>query len=147
MCLLCSKTQAQSQAPSTQYIQYSYDAAGNPINKKNFIVGTGCSVVEEARIAKPKDIIKELSDAEIKKQFGIAVSPNPTKDLLNVSFDKELLDDYTNIIIYSALGKVVLQTKVQENSVALDLGAYTPGVYYLRLQTKDVSLQYIVEKL
>ncbi len=140
-------SQAQSQGSSTQYIQYSYDAAGNPITKTNIVKGTGCEVVDEARIAKPKDIIRELTDAEIKQQYGISVAPNPTKDFVTVNFDKALLDEQTSIILYNALGKVVLERKVNENSIELDLSGFTTGIYYLRLKTNLISLQYIVEKL
>jgi Secretion system C-terminal sorting domain len=131
----------------TQYIQYTYDNAGNPITKTNVVVGIGCAIAEQAKIANKKDIIKELSDAEIKKEFGIAVAPNPTKDIVHVSFDQDLLDDNTSVTIYNALGKVVLEMKVLDNTIALSMESFPSGIYYLRLRTQAVNLQYVVEKL
>jgi uncharacterized delta-60 repeat protein len=75
-------------------------------------------------------IISTLSD----EQF--VISPNPTKHniFINLEDNKEYLDE---VIIMDLNGQNILQRKVNENQISLNLDFLPSGLYFLKIKTKE----------
>ena len=79
--------------------------------------------------ALPCSIIENIDEAT--SNDGITLFPNPTSDILNLSF-QNFRD--AEVSIYDGLGKKVFSaTARNQNTLTLNLGAFSPGVYLLKL--------------
>jgi fibronectin type III domain protein/type IX secretion system substrate protein len=68
------------------------------------------------------------------------VSPNPTRDLLNVAYTQTDQSKVTGIILMDMSGKVVFTKTYQQDDIRefndqLDVSAYSSGIYLLRVNT------------
>ena len=64
---------------------------------------------------------------------SIVVYPNPASTLLHVKFDKQEIMDYS---IYNVMGQIILQGKLQEDSV-INIEFLAKGMYYLKIAGKE----------
>lgn len=64
--------------------------------------------------------------------LNVRISPNPVKDMLYVSG----LEAETEVGIYSAEGKKLMQTRVQEGESSISTQELPKGVYFIRLQNQ-----------
>jgi len=71
---------------------------------------------------------------------NLDVYPNPSRDVFNVAFTSDEVQDL-EVRIVNIVGEVVytedLQKFVGEYTKALDLGSYTKGVYFLEITTNN----------
>jgi hypothetical protein len=71
---------------------------------------------------------------------NLDVYPNPTRDLFNVSFTSEDVQDL-EVRVINVVGEVVytenLEQFVGEYTKAIDLATYTKGIYFLEITTND----------
>ncbi|MFC2107437.1 T9SS type A sorting domain-containing protein [Bacteroidota bacterium] len=68
---------------------------------------------------------------------GIAVYPNPAKDVLNIESAKEI----TFVTILNNVGQVVYNNKVvNDNVITINTSAYEAGVYMVKIETADEVL-------
>ncbi len=76
---------------------------------------------------------------------GISVSPNPAKGKIFLSFDKPIISKAT-ISLMNLNGQVLSLNEInsQQRNFVIDLGEFTPGVYFLKVATEEGSF---VEKL
>lgn len=74
---------------------------------------------------------------------NVLLYPNPVKDVLNIT-TSELSAEKT-IIIYSALGQKVLETKANSATVLLPINKLTSGVYFCRINsgTQNITKTFI----
>ena len=70
--------------------------------------------------------IEEMSDS-----FGVLVYPNPTSDVLNISYQKAKRH---SVSIVDAAGRTVLSNKLSNNSGSIKIGHLPKGVYILTLK-------------
>ena len=74
-------------------------------------------------------------------------SPNPSRDVFNVAFTSEDVQDL-EVRVINVVGEVVytedLQQFVGEYTKSLDLATYTKGVYFLEITT---NYQNVIRKL
>ena len=84
-------------------------------------------------------LITGLEDAEL--AGNIAVYPNPTRDILNVKSRYNI----THITMMNNVGQLVYNKKVSdENVLEINVTGYDPGVYMIKIETKD---DIIIEKV
>lgn len=69
---------------------------------------------------------------------NVIIYPNPVNDVLNIT-TSELWGEKT-IIIYSALGQKVLETKANSATVSLPINKLTSGVYFCRINSGTQSI-------
>ncbi len=80
---------------------------------------------------------------ELSGSFACSLSPNPCKDLVTISFTLDKTSD-VNITLMNAIGQTLLTNVYSDknpgaHSVILNIGSFTPGSYYCRLDTQDGS--------
>jgi hypothetical protein len=64
-------------------------------------------------------------------QNGLTVFPNPVKDVLMIAGDQEI----QAFMLLNATGQEVLvKSKLNTKQIQLNLGGFTPGIYFLRIQ-------------
>ena len=71
---------------------------------------------------------------------NLAIYPNPSRDVFNISFTSEGIQD-SKVRILNVIGEVVytesLEKFIGEYTKAIDLATYTKGVYFLEIITND----------
>lgn len=60
--------------------------------------------------------------------------PNPTSDILNISYS----DEITQIRVFNALGQNVLDKKVDSLTTQIDLSQFTSGTYFVEVRSNKV---------
>lgn len=72
----------------------------------------------------------------IEKTGNINIYPNPSADWVNISFEKELQEDYT-VQLISAVGKTINQSIVQKGSSIINFSVSNipAGIYYLKIES------------
>ena len=71
------------------------------------------------------------------EQTQIFASPNPTKNLVNLS-GLELFKNGV-ITLFNSVGKIEREIKVTSNKMFLDVSTLTNGVYFINIKNKEVS--------
>jgi hypothetical protein len=64
--------------------------------------------------------------------FQITAFPNPVKDFWNVEANDEILE----MTIYTLFGRRLKTILPKKNSYSIDMSAYNPGIYLIRVVTK-----------
>ena len=74
---------------------------------------------------------------------NLAIYPNPSRDIFNVTFTSEDIQDL-EVRIINVVGKIIytenLEQFVGEYNKQVDLATYTKGVYFLEIETNDGSI-------
>ena len=72
--------------------------------------------------------------------IDLNVFPNPTENIVNISFISEEINDY-HITLADAYGKLIFEDHkkefIGEYVNKIDLGQYSPGVYIFKIKTKS----------
>lgn len=72
---------------------------------------------------------------EVQNKFGIAIYPNPTKDVLNISFKKNISLTPINISILDAIGKKVYSEKLNAMDIqSVNVSVYESGLYFIKIK-------------
>ncbi|MFK7949167.1 MAG: CARDB domain-containing protein [Saprospiraceae bacterium] len=81
-----------------------------------------------------------LNDVEIN------VSPNPTSDLVNIVIEHPTFD-FDKIQVYNIHGQLMQESNMnRDNSIQLDLGSLSEGVYFVQIFTLD-NQQFLIKKV
>ncbi len=83
---------------------------------------------------------------DIRAQAGVAFSlyPNPATDVLNIIFDSEE-NTGRQVQILSVIGQKVFEKSADGNVLKVDVEAFTPGIYFVTVSSKNrVSTQRVV---
>ncbi len=68
---------------------------------------------------------------------NIKIYPNPSKGIINISIDKDIIENVT-IEIFDVLGKTIHTKQAEGTSYfKVNLSGYANGVYYLRIKVKN----------
>ena len=80
------------------------------------------------------------------EEYGISnldVYPNPSRDIFNISFTSEEVQDFT-LRVVNLLGEEIIKEDVQqfvgEYVKSLDLSKFDKAVYLLELRTKSAKI-------
>ncbi|MFK5959352.1 MAG: S8 family serine peptidase [Lutibacter sp.] len=72
---------------------------------------------------------------EIILEGVISVYPNPTKNTINFKFPTNINE--IEVVIYSLLGKNILQTTVQKNNPKINISSLSKGLYMVQMKYND----------
>ena len=68
--------------------------------------------------------------------FGVMVYPNPAAEYANVLTDFNM----SSVEVYNSLGELVLSKSLNANTIQIDIRNYSPGVYFLKINSNSESL-------
>lgn len=105
-----------------QSVEYSYDAAGNRIQRKEIILCPGCS---NERLAQQQELSENLTP-----NLKLTVFPNPVKELLNLKVEGEF-QSY-QVSLTDITGKVFFTKTINESNSQLNFSDYPKGIYMLK---------------
>lgn len=96
---------------------------------------------KSGRIVGPVEQIEETntfsaSQHDVEENFSLTVYPNPTSDVINVSFDSAVeINTQRQVEIINANGKILSQNIVQDRTIQYSASALnlTSGTYYIRV--------------
>ncbi|MFH4964178.1 T9SS type A sorting domain-containing protein [Gaetbulibacter sp. M235] len=90
------------------------------------------------------EFVETLSNKKL-NNVDFTVFPNPTKNTVELKFNKSL-SDVINVRIYDIQGKLILNKtrKLQKNSVNLDVSNLKSGLYFLKIIEDDYE---VIKKL
>lgn len=71
-----------------------------------------------------------------KNDHILNISPNPTKNVLNISINNEILEN-VKISITEITGKKLLEINIRENNTKVDISSLKHGLYLVTLQSKN----------
>ncbi|MEL6671843.1 MAG: T9SS type A sorting domain-containing protein [Bacteroidota bacterium] len=111
-------------------ICYSYDAAGNRIQRKLCIEGPSP--------------LREGTDVQVQLDQSIKVYPNPTQNMVLVELSQEV--EGAKLYLMDLSGRHLKQHKLEGLTAKFDLSAYPAGTYILMLRSPDVQQQWRVVK-
>ena len=78
----------------------------------------------------------------VKNNEWFIYSPNPTRDWLNVTFQKDMEQEKADLKVLNLQGQLVRQVRTADNgSLRLQLDNLTPGLYFLVLESRGKVLQ------
>ena len=74
---------------------------------------------------------------------GFLIFPNPTDEKINIQLDNS---DNTTVVIYNALGQVVLVKRSLKKVFEMDISSLNNGVYYVSIENEQIkSMQKIIK--
>lgn len=80
----------------------------------------------------------DIRSATLKSEGTVInIAPNPTKDIVNVTFNN--IDVVKNITLLDVSGKILNISTVNEVITPLDLSVYPDGIYFIRINTDNGS--------
>ncbi len=106
---------------SLQDVQY-YASAHNTPNQ--FILPT-----QTAFGTKPQ------SNVIVKPEFTI--TPNPSDGMFLLSLPGDNLQGASEVFVYNDMGQLVFQSAISNSQIAIDLSAYSKGIYFVKVQSID----------
>lgn len=117
----------------TETVNIPADAIVELVNSGNRIVIDDITWTCFEGAARGAVTVKSKSDAVIASE--IALYPNPNNGQFQINLNAETAD----VVVYDALGKVVLSKKVSNNEM-IDLGAAQKGIYMVSITTANTTI-------
>lgn len=103
----------------------------SPRLNKNVSIGAA-----RAAVTSGKESVGELSAS-----VDLSVSPNPTRDIANVTFNSQKSGEKFEVVISNALGATLASrsglTLPGKNQLQVALGKFSQGIYFIRLVTPN----------
>jgi len=122
-----------------QIVSYAYDNAGNRISRK--VVNLSSNPTHaKATVENPTPVVEQLGERTI------TVYPNPTKGALAVEIKGGNDKDALRIELISAQGIQLQNLKAATGTTAIDMHAYPPGWFILRVQAGDKVTEFKIIK-
>lgn len=84
------------------------------------------------------DIVSDVADLDLNTQM-IDVYPNPTSDFIRFDKISKKGSFTSDIRIYDALGKLILHQSNVDISQQFDVSTLNQGIYFIKINEKDVS--------
>lgn len=85
-----------------------------------------------------------VSSVEQNDIFDVKVFPNPTHDKLNVVFDS---DEERLLEVFDVLGRKLHEISFSDNSILIDINAYSCGNYLLRISESGRYQTFKIQKI
>ena len=114
-----------------QHMQYSYDAAGNRINKEIDL--------NPGQLRKKTPLSDQVSGQSLR------IYPNPTTESIKVEVDS-LVEGTTTIALYDLNGRLVLEKASLSLVNEVDLSYFSNGKYILRFQNGENISNWVIIK-
>lgn len=68
---------------------------------------------------------------------NITIYPNPTSNQLTVDLSEGLINQMYSIFDYS--GRIIKQANIQKSTEQIDLSAFSTGIYYFKIENKNIQ--------
>jgi hypothetical protein len=94
-----------------------------------------CNLVNFFDIPPPNPVI--LAITEPKHNIDIAIYPNPSRGLFNLSSDNKL-NKMCMVAIYNLSGKMIQQFEWNGDNVSINLTNATPGLYIMKISNENL---------
>lgn len=123
---------------SNSKILFTFDNSGNQ-KQRFYCQSFGCNEPEPPLGREGSDnqnISKEaVYEDNENSRTGFKLFPNPTKDFINLTFDKDLIEDIDTITLYDVNSYLIKKFDVNKNDTELliDLSSKPSGVYFLHI--------------
>jgi hypothetical protein len=112
---------------------YSYDAAGNRVKRE---IREDCPETEGGGGGGAKTELESSNSlSKRKSQFSITTFPNPTSDLVFVSFSRPV--DGAQLTVMDNLGRRLIMKTVSGNSTSFNLSSFSDGIYYVSILVEE----------
>ncbi len=115
ICITCITIQSQ------QKIRYTYDNAGNRIERK-IILTKSFNKMKEAQVLN-----------EVLAERTVKIYPNPTKGSLTVSLGDQDSEVIGEIFIFGLNGQMITTRKIKSNMQTFDLSNEPTGTYIMKI--------------
>ncbi len=73
---------------------------------------------------------------ELRKDFGIAVYPNPSNGMFNLTSNNKP-NSMCNVVVYNLMGNIVSQFEWNGDNTTINLTNFATGVYIMKVSNKD----------
>ncbi|MEI7597410.1 MAG: choice-of-anchor J domain-containing protein [Bacteroidota bacterium] len=80
--------------------------------------------------------ITETTEVNELKQTDISIFPNPANDEVNISANENI----NNISIINALGQIVYSAEVGKTTIKVNTSSFEKGIYFVKIQTENSSI-------
>ena len=131
-------------------IDYTYDAAGNRIERRatSAIVLRSSAMKEEITEKEEADEITSLEKVEeVVSNTKITVFPNPTEGLITVEISDYIEQVQGEAQLFDFAGKALDHQKINSTSTNIDLSNYSNGMYLLKVHINgETFTQQIIKK-
>lgn len=124
-CFLIVTLIAFSQPPppdNCPMIVFSYDAAGNRIQRNLVVVP--CGDIERTTDTAGNTVISTLQ---------ANVYPNPAKDKINIDLKQASNENETKVFLYDLNGKIIYETILSSAQFQINVSNYSNGKYLLKI--------------
>lgn len=130
--LKISDTKAQGLQPGECAIMFTYDAAGNLIQREFYCNTTGSVIYRTADSSamETKEDQSKVTKEELVKVN--AIMPNPTTGKFTVRLFKPL--DNADVMLLDVNGKVMVKRRESGNTLDFDVSAQPAGMYLVRIE-------------
>ena len=126
-----------------QTIQYSYDNAGNRIQRKVFV--SIVSPEAEATASARNSPFPEATTEQVAIQNSIKVFPNPAQNQLQITLGEELQN--ATIELFDLPGKLMIKSPLRGLNHSIDLTQQSSGEYILVVRNREFLGQWKVVKI
>lgn len=75
-------------------------------------------------------------DQSILKQSAVQLYPNPTSDFITIEIDAPLIGSY-ELKLYSLLGQEVMNIKLEQLKIKIDISVLDQGIYFLKIENEQ----------
>jgi len=125
---ISNKAQAQSLPSGSVGIVYTYDAAGDRIDRE-YVVNNTTSDVSDVNKIDTAALAKKLNEQVLKVD---ALYPNPTTGQITVRLVKPLQNGLVQIM--DVAGRIVINATANGSILNYDLSRFAAGVYFLHIE-------------
>ena len=127
------------QGMAQKVVSYAYDYAGNRISRQVVNLNSNPKHAK-ATVDNPAPAVEQLGERTI------TVYPNPTKGALAVEITGGNEKDEVRIVLISAQGIQLQNRKVETGTTPVDMHAYPPGWFILRVLAGDKVKEFKIIK-
>jgi hypothetical protein len=130
---------------------FKYDDAGNRILRKDTTITVSEKSAQDTTSKSTEEIEEELAEQEKNFEFeklgaNVKVYPNPVKTSLMVRFQNMNSTEGIQMQLYNTSGNLLQTQEPGSSYTELNMQAFSPGVYILRIIQNGEKLEYKIIK-
>jgi len=114
------------------------------------IIYTFMDITTSSYIRRPTEIYNTVFDVSSLKVSEVKINnanlyPNPCDTYVNISFSDNN-NEIRNIQLFDALGKMIYEKNMNQNTLQINMNAYNQGIYFVRIESNDGVANYKIIK-
>ena len=125
----------------TSQLKFAYDMAGNQKQRFYCPDDSNCSepTPPAGKSAKTKNSVAQENEESERIEEQLRLYPNPTKGIIYIKIEPELLERVEFIKVYASNSALVKNLQKRSSNLQLDLIDVPNGVYFLHIHMNDGS--------